>query len=68
LLPFHEETRLLWQKLRMLDFAEPEHFTVKGGALMELERILHGYLVYQTEQPLKSLGFIRQIAEQHTLK
>ena len=64
LLPFHSETRILWQQLRMLNLAKPEHFTAKGGALMELEQILHRYLVYQTEQPLKSLDFIRQIAGQ----
>ena len=61
---FHEETRRLWQQLRMLNFAEPGYFSVKGSALMELEQALHRYLVYQTEQPLKSLDFIRQIAGQ----
>ena len=59
--PFHEETRRLWQQLRMLDMEKPESFSVKGSALMELERILHHYLVYQTEQPINSLSFIRQI-------
>ena len=59
---FHEETRRLWQQLRMLDMEKPESFSVKGSALMELERILHHYLVYQTEQPINSLSFIRQIA------
>ena len=59
---FHEETRRLWQQLRMLNFAEPGHFSVKGSALMELEHILHRYLVYQTEQPINSLEFIRQLA------
>ena len=60
--PFHEETRRLWQQLRMLDMEKPESFSVKGSALMELERILHHYMVYQTEQPINSLSFIRQIA------
>ena len=59
---FHEGTRRLWQQLRMLDFSEPGSFSVKGSALMELEQILHRYLVYQTEQPINSLAFIRQIA------
>jgi DNA repair protein RecO (recombination protein O) len=59
---FQEDTRRLWQQLRMLDMAEPGHFSVKGGALMELEQILHRYLVYQTEQPIRSLEFLRQIA------
>ena len=58
---FHEETRRLWQQLRMLDLADPGHFSVKGAALMELEQILHRYLVYQTEQPINSLDFIRQL-------
>jgi len=62
--PFREEARMLWQQLRMLDLAEPGHFTVKGAALMELEQVLHRYLVYQTEQPIKSLAFIRQLAGQ----
>lgn len=61
--PFHEETRMLWQQLRMLDLAEPGHFSVKGAALMELEQVLHRYLVYQTEQPIRSLEFLRQIAD-----
>ena len=61
---FHEETRMLWQQLRMLNLAEPGHFSVKGGALMELEQILHRYLVYHTEQPINSLEFIRQLAGQ----
>lgn len=60
---FHEETRRLWQLLRMLDMAGPERFSVKGAALMELEQILHRYLVYHTEQPIKSLDFIRQLAD-----
>lgn len=64
--PFHEETRRLWQKFRMLNLAVPGTFTVKGAALMELEQVLHRYLVYQTEQPLKSLDFIRQVAGQKT--
>ena len=59
--PFHEETRRLWQQLRMLDMEKPESLSVKVSALMELERILHHYLVYQTEQPINSLSFIRQI-------
>ncbi len=59
--PFHEETRNLWRKLRMLDLEDPGHFTVKGAALMEVEQVLHRYLVYQTEQPIKSLDFILKL-------
>ena len=59
--PLHEETRQLWQQLLTLDFRNPETFAVKGGALMELEKIIHGFIVYQTEQPLKSLAFLAQL-------
>lgn len=58
---FRESTRLLWQQLRLLSFADPPPFTVKGLAMMELEQILHRYLLYQTDRPLKSLEFIRQV-------
>lgn len=58
---FREATRRLWQQLRLLCFAEPEPFSVKGRDLMELEQILHGFLLYQTDRPLKSLDFLRQI-------
>ena len=60
-LPFAEETRSLWRQLRLLDLSSDERFSVKGGALMELERILHSYLLYQTDHPLKTLEFIRQL-------
>lgn len=60
-LPFGEDTRNLWRQLRLLDFSSDERFSVKGGALMELERILHSYLLYQTDRPLKTLEFIRQL-------
>lgn len=58
---FREETRRLWQQLRLLCFAKPSSFSVKGRELMELEQILHGFLLYQTDRPLKSLEFLRQI-------
>jgi len=58
---FNEGARTLWQQLRLFDFSNPERFVVKGSVLMEVEKILHSYLVYHMEQPLKSLDFIRQI-------
>ena len=64
--PFHEGTRMLWQQLRMLNFADPGNFSVKGAALMELEQALHRYLVYQTELPIKSIDFIRQVSDSKT--
>ena len=60
-LPFSEGTRHLWRRLRLLDMFSEERFSVKGGELMELERILHSYLVYQTDRPLKTPDFIRQL-------
>jgi DNA repair protein RecO (recombination protein O) len=59
--PVTAEIQKLWRTLAQLDWASPAAFSVKGSALMGLERILHSYLVYQTERPLKSLDFIAQL-------
>jgi DNA repair protein RecO (recombination protein O) len=61
LVPFHAETRQLWQQLLQLDFLQPEAFKVKGGALMELEQIVNGFITYQADQPLKCLAFLAQL-------
>lgn len=55
------DTRELWRSLEALDFAEPQHFVVRGGALMELERMVLRYIYFQTDKPLKSMDFIRQL-------
>lgn len=61
LVPFHAETRHLWQQLLQLDFQQPAAFKVKGGALMELEQIVNGFITYQVDQPLKCLAFLAQL-------
>ena len=61
LVPFHVETRQLWQQLLQLDFLQPEAFKVKGSALMELEQIINGFITYQADQPLKCLAFLAQL-------
>lgn len=61
LVPFHMETRLLWEQLLNLDFSKPSTFTVKGSALMELEQIVNGFITYQVDQPLKCLNFLAQL-------
>lgn len=60
-LPVTAEIQALWHTLQQLDLENPGAFSVKGRSLMGLERILHGYLVYQTERPLKSLEFLAQL-------
>ena len=47
-------------QLLALDFNNPQPFKVRGGALMELEKILQRFIVFQTDKPLKSLGFLSQ--------
>lgn len=54
-------TRSLLQQLGSLDFAEPKPFSVRGGELMELERILYRFILCQTEKPLNSLSFLNQL-------
>lgn len=55
------EARKLWRNLVALDFTNPEPFTIKGGALMELEKMLYRFIYFQTDKPLKSLDFLRQL-------
>lgn len=53
--------RGLWQKLQSLDLEHLTPFTVRGRDLIELERLVLSYLLYQTDRPLQSLEFLRQI-------
>ena len=55
--------RELWQKLRLMDLERPEEFRIQGRDLMELEYIVHAYLLYQTDRPLRSLEFLRQVGD-----
>ena len=54
-LTFSLSERDLMEKLLHLDFADPEHFVVRGGDLMQVEKILYRFLLYQTDRPLRSL-------------
>lgn len=53
--------RDLWCILGALDFTNPQSFTIKGGALMELEKMLLRFIYFQTDKPLKSMEFISQL-------
>lgn len=67
ILPLSVETRELWRHLRLMDFEEEQAFTVKGGALMELERIIHSYVLWQSGldgRELNSIKFISQVSVQ----
>ena len=59
-LPFGTEAQEFMAQLLTLDFNNPQPFKVRGGALMELEKILQRFIVFQTDKPLKSLGFLSQ--------
>lgn len=56
-----EETRDLWLRLEQLNFSDPEKFVVRGGTLMELEKLLYHFIMFQTDKPLNSLSFIREL-------
>lgn len=55
------DMRGLWQWLEQLDFANPRPFTIRGGALMELEKSLYKFIFFQTDKPLNSLNFLSQL-------
>ena len=58
---FGEGTRRLWHNLAALDFVHPASFSVRGGELMELERVLYKFIFFQTDKPLNSLNFLNQM-------
>jgi len=59
--PCNEGTRSLWRWLEQLDYENPRPFSVLGGDLMELERILYKFIFFQTDKPLNSLIFLSQM-------
>lgn len=59
--PFSTGTRMLFKQLQQLDFQSPQKFSVRGAHLMELERLLCKFLLFQTDKPLKSLDFLNRM-------
>ena len=59
--PCGQGTRQLWQWLVTLDYENPAAFSVRGGDLMELERLLYKFIFFQTDKPLNSLNFLSQM-------
>ena len=59
--PCGQGTRQLWQWLATLDYENPAAFSVRGGDLMELERLLYKFIFFQTDKPLNSLNFFSQM-------
>lgn len=59
--PCGQGTRRLWQWLAALDYESPSPFSVRGGDLMELERLLYKFIFFQTDKPLNSLNFLSQM-------
>ena len=54
-------TRELWRSLLFLNMDSPERFTIKGGDLMELEKVLFKFILFQTDKELNSLKFLAQL-------
>lgn len=58
---FAAATRAFFAQLRQLDPVRPQAFSVRGGSLMELEKLLVKFIVFQTGKPLKSLEFLNKL-------
>ena len=56
-------TRQLWRSLLFLDMQKPERFTVRGAELMELEKMLYKFVLFQTDRELNSLKFLAQLGQ-----
>ena len=59
---FSMKMRDLIKQLLMLDWQNPQEFSVSGSSLMQVEKLLIDYLHFILEKPLKSLDFIHQLA------
>lgn len=53
--------RGLWRNLASMNMQSPAHFSVRGGALMEMEKMLLRYIYFQTDKPLNSMDFLKQL-------
>jgi DNA repair protein RecO (recombination protein O) len=62
-LPLTMEGKHLMEHLLTLDFSAPDSFVVRGKDLMEVEKIIYRFLLFQTDRPLRSLGFLSQLKE-----
>ena len=60
-MPFSMAARELLTNLLTLDFRKPHAFKVYGGVLMEVERLLLRFVVYQTDKQLNCLSFLSQL-------
>lgn len=56
-----QATRELWRSLLFLNMESPERFMIKGATLMELEKLLYKYILFQTDKPLNSVNFLNQL-------
>lgn len=63
-LPMSLASRDLMHHLLHLDFSQPPDFTVRGRELMQVEKILYEFIVYQTDRPLRSVEFLNQMERQ----
>lgn len=57
----HEETRKFWKQLEEFDFHADTELKVRGGTLMEMEKLLYHFILFQTDRPLKSLAFVQEL-------
>lgn len=58
---FSLNLKALWNWLLILDYVNPQTFKVMGSDLMQLEKALLSFIMFQTEKPLQSLNFLQQL-------
>ncbi|MDF2571200.1 MAG: recO [Sporomusa sp.] len=61
IIDFDQSDKNLLDKLLAVDLNDPGQFGVNTKTLVNAERLLHGFIRYQLERPLKSLEFINRI-------
>lgn len=60
-LMFGKGARELYYSLAKFELDKPTEFSVQGSDLMQLEKALLKFIVFQTDKPLKSLAYLSQI-------
>lgn len=60
-MPLTAGTYKLYQEFLDMDLVEPRPMEILGSELMQLEKIITSFILFQVERPLKSLQYLNQM-------
>lgn len=59
--PLNAEILEFYEKFLAMDLHEPQPFEIKGSQLMQMEKIVSEFILFQVDKPLKSLRYLNQV-------